>query len=100
MKPKLYKAGLLTSLWLVLSLGLSACDEIEGVDYLRMGHPADPQAASGKTARMSRALTPENINVRPDLGGNGSATLRRQKSPDRMNPASRNPATMNHRGSH
>ncbi|MCF6199093.1 MAG: hypothetical protein L3J67_06780 [Hyphomicrobiaceae bacterium] len=96
MKHKLFKAGLcvktgmLASLWLGLLLGLSACDEIEGVDYLRQGHPADPGASSGKPAKMSRALTPENINVRPQLGGVGSSTPQQQNSP----------AVTNHRGSH
>ena len=52
-------------------LALSGCEEYEGVDYLNIGHPADPAAPTGKRARMSSALVSENINVSPQLGSIG-----------------------------
>ncbi len=51
----------------MLLLAMTACDEIEGVDYLTRGHPADPAAPAGKRPAISRALVPENINVQPEL---------------------------------
>lgn len=50
-----------------MMLALTACGEIEGVDYLSLGHPADPDAQSGRHERMSNSLEPEIITVRPDL---------------------------------
>ena len=55
-------------------LSLTGCEEYEGVDYLNIGHPADPASATGKRARMSRALMPETINVTPEFGSLGSFT--------------------------
>ena len=56
---------------MVLSMGfllaLSACGEIEGIDYLSLGHPADPDARTGKQQRMSSSLVPELITVKPDV---------------------------------
>ena len=46
---------------------LTACSEIEGVDYLPFGHPADAGARSGKQEVMSRSLMPELITVKPDV---------------------------------
>lgn len=77
-----------------LLLGLSACREIEGVDYLNIGHPADPTAPAGKTAKMSRALISENINVRPDLEALGSV-----RTGPKTKPAAVDHSMMNH-GSH
>ena len=52
---------------MALALSLTACAEIEGIDYLRLGHPADPDARPGQVERMSNALRPENITPRPKL---------------------------------
>ncbi len=87
-KPVLLSMGVL--------LALSACREIEGVEYLNVGHPADPEAQAGKKARMSRALNPENITVRPDLEAVGSAA---PASPATMDH-SKMGHTTTHRGSH
>lgn len=46
-------------------LALSACSDIEGVDYLPLGHPADIDSRSGKTEPMSNALLPELITITP-----------------------------------
>ncbi len=50
-----------------LAVTLAACAEIEGIDYLRLGHPADPDSLPGRVERMSNALVPENITPRPKL---------------------------------
>ena len=95
-------------------LMLSGCEEYEGVDYLNIGHPADPVAASGQRARMSGALVSENINVSPQLGSIGSSAARMQTTAPTMDhstmdhskmkqPKAKKPAmapTMMHRGSH
>ncbi len=66
-------------------LALSGCEEYEGVDYLNIGHPADPGAPSGKRARMSGALTSENISVTPQLGSIGLSPLQMQSGGRVMN---------------
>ena len=79
-------------------LALSACREIEGVDYLDRGHPADPAAPTGRGARMSNALTPENIDVKPELGAIGSASpIRKSRTaPARMDHSMMDHSKMNH----
>ncbi len=72
-------------------LSLTACGEIEGIDYLRLGHPADPQARPGQVERMSNALIPENITPKPKLEEIGTAP-----AASRAQPAGQGM----HRGSH
>ena len=106
-KKKVFR-GVGVGLFLIMSL--SACGEFEGVDYLTMGHPADPGAQSGKKPYMSRALSPENIDVRPDLSAIGSsrssspAAMDHSKMGHAQKPTSqKSPSqkpSMNHRGSH
>ena len=90
---KRVQVGLRFGLALTLLLGLSACEEFEGVDRVAFDHPANPAARSGKQVRLSKALMPENSTVQPELPGLGSARPAVQK-PMRMDH------TMNHRGSH
>ncbi len=75
-------------------LALSGCDEYEGVDYLNIGHPADPGAPSGKQARMSGTLVPENINVRPQLGSIGLSPLQMKTSAPAMDHSKMNHSKM------
>ncbi len=70
-KKIILKLGLGTS----LLLALVGCREIEGVDYLNAGHPADPGAMAGRPLPMSRALVSENEDVRPELDGIASGPV-------------------------
>lgn len=82
-----------------LALSLSACSEIEGVDYLRLGHPADPTSKAGKLEGMSRALVPENITPVPDLKAAKAATP--SSGTKTMDQGSTPGGSMSgHRGSH
>ena len=66
-----------------LTLAIAACGEIEGVDYLTLGHPADPAAQAGKHEAMSRSLEPEIITVKPDLKPAASAKPGRMAQPQK-----------------
>ena len=81
-----------------LLLALSACREIEGVDYLNVGHPADPAAPMGKTSRLSRALVPENLDVRPELEAKGAPRTGPKAKAPAMDHSKMDHSTM--RGSH
>ena len=77
-------------------LALSGCDEYEGVDYLNIGHPADPGAPTGKRARMSGALVSENINVSPQLGSIGRSSSQMRTGAPVMNGSQMDHSKMDH----
>ena len=70
-----------------MMLALTACSEIEGVDYLSLGHPADSDARSGKHERMSNSLEPELITVQPDV---------KAAEPAKAGSAAKSPKVMDH----
>ena len=79
-------------------LALGGCDEIEGVDYLNIGHPADPGSPAGHRAGISRALVSENVDVRPDLGSIGNSQAGSQSSAPVMDHSKMNHSNMSNGG--
>lgn len=66
---------------LITTLGLSGCLREPPEIYLSEGHPANPETRAGKAIKITRAVEPEFLDVKPNLGKQ-KASIKEKQSND------------------